>query len=190
MKKEFKGMILMCLLGDVAWPSCGTNPGGLYDGGFFGEIEDVETWPAPLAVPVAIGDRVKYLGDFEMKTGKRMYQLYTTKDTAEVSDESVGEFDGKSFESSYEGFTPGTEAETLEWAMTVNNGNFFFVPRERDGKYRIIGGPGNPAKIDTLSIKTGKDAKGRKGCTFKFKAWGLGPAPIYVTGTIPLTPAA
>ncbi len=186
MKKNV-GPIILCLLDSLDWDSCANNPGGMYDESYFGEIADVETWPTVDDTPAALGDNVATTGDIEMLTGKKMYTLYTTQDTSEVVDESVGEVDGKSFETTYEFFTPGTYKELLALAATINNGNFFFVPRERGGSFRIIGGPGHPAKVDTSTIRTAKDAKGRKGWTCKVKTWGLTPAWIYTSGNIPLS---
>lgn len=186
MKKNIGPIMLMCLLGGLEWDACGKNPGGLYDGCWYGEIADVDTWPEPLAVPLVLGDGVVALDPIVMLATKKMYPLYTTQDTSEVSDEMVGEVDGKSFETFFEYFSPGTYAELLDLAATFANGNFFFVVRERGGNYRIIGGPGHPAKMDTSSIKTAKDAKGRKGWTAKVKTWGTTPAWIYDEQTIPL----
>ena len=189
MRKFGARKIQRCLLGDNLWAACATNAGGMYDESYFGEIADVLTWPAPTGSPTALGDKINYTGTIAMKSTKRMYTMYTTQDTSEVSDDSVGEIDGKSWETTYECFTPGTLPATLELIATLNNGNFFFMARERSGQFRIIGGPGHPAKIEMASIKTAKDAKGRKGTTFKVKTWGLTPAPVYVSATIPLTPA-
>ncbi len=176
----------MCLLDDITWDACAKNPGGMYDESYFGEIADVETWPVVDDTPAAFGDDVVTTGDIEMLTGKRMYKLYTTQDTSEVVDTLVGEVDGKSWETTYDCFTPGTHKEVLAIAATFANGNWFFVPRERGGNFRIVGGPGRPAKLVEGSIRTAKDAKGRKGFMFKVMVFGPTPAPIYTSGTIPL----
>lgn len=177
----------MCLLDSLTWDECNTNPGGMQTMHAYGEIGDVLEWPEVID-PDGLSDSVTIADDIVMKPTKQMYDLYTTMDTAEVKDESVGEIDGKSFESTFEFFHPGSKAKMMALASKVNNGNFFFVVKEADGQKRLFGSPAFPAKIDTSSITTAKDTKGRKGWTAKFRTRGSTPVPIY-TGAVPLSPA-
>jgi hypothetical protein len=180
-------MIQLCILGSLSWDTCAKNPGGLLDTVYFGEVADIDTFPAVDSTPAALGDDCVTTGDIEMAVGKKMYELYITQDTGELSDDLVGEIDGMSYESTFEAFSPGTHKEMLGFSATVANGNFFLAIPERGGNYRLFGGPGYPAKLISGSIKTGKDAKGRKGFTFKFKTFGPTPCPIYTSKVIPLS---
>lgn len=121
-----------------------------------------------------------------MKSGKKFQKIYMTKDTGELKDTEVGERDGGSFETSLEWFTPDINGALLRMKTMFNNGGFIFIVMDANKVERVVGNLDYPAYREPGEIGTGKDPKGRRGGTFKFKAAANTPAPIF-TGSVPLT---
>lgn len=124
----------------------------------------------------------------DLKEGKKAAKIYMTMDTGEIKDTEVGERDGGSFETSLEWFTPDISPTLLKAKTMLNNGGFVFVAMDAQKVVRMVGSVDYPAYREPGEIGTGKDPKGRRGATFKFKSASSTPAPIYV-GVMPPAPS-
>ncbi len=171
---------------DLLWPDGSDNIGGTEVNHYYVPLSDIETFPTIAASPATLAEEVTISDSFVMKTGKFFHKVYSTLDTGKIDDKSVGEFDGKSFEHSFEFLFPGTRAEALALIRKMNNTNMVFIASEADGQKRLIGSPAFPAKMSMSDVTTGQKTADRKGTTIKVESRGVTPAPIY-TGAIPLS---
>ena len=175
----------------MTWTDGAKNMGGLKTIGYFAPVADVLNFPELPAAPATAEEEVtlESVTGFTMKTGKRFWELYSTQETSEVTDEPQGEPDGMSFVHKAAIFFPGTSVEALAFAANVNNSNMVFIFEEASGtNRRVIGSVAFPAKCK-VTATTGKATADRKGISMEIQSYGYTPAPLY-TGTIPLTPAA
>jgi hypothetical protein len=148
------------------------NMGGLRGEVFYTAAQHVETWPALDA------DGVTYSTAPVLKKGKRWAKVYTTKDTAGVTDKGVGELDGGSYETELEFFHPKIRVELIQLVNIFTNGGFIFVVKDGNGLRRVVGSPELPAYRSAEDVNAGKAAKDRNGVSFKFNASSPTPAPI------------
>jgi hypothetical protein len=173
---------------DLLWPDGTDNIGGTEVNHYYAPLSDIAVFPGIPTTPATLTEEVTVADDFEFNTGKKFLKIYSTLDTGKIDDKSVGEFDGKSFEHSFEFFFPGTIGEALALIRKMNNTNMVFIASEANGQKRIIGSPAFPAKMSMSDVTTGQKTADRKGTTIKVESRGVTPALIY-TGAIPLTPA-
>lgn len=119
------------------------------------------------------------LTSYTLKPGKKMGQIYMTRDTGSVVDKEVGEMDGGSFETELEFFHPKIRVEVLRLKALFSNGGFIFFVKDGNGTMRAVGSPDHPAFRMPADINGGKAPKDRNGASFKFSAANARPAPIY-----------
>lgn len=175
---------------DILWEDGRPNMGGAQTQWHYGFAREVKYWPEIPAWDVAASydALVTCTTAIVMKMDKQCYEGYLTMDTGEIKSMGVGEFDGKSFEHTFELFIPGSMAKALGFAQWINNSNLVFFPKNAEGDTYIIGNKAFPAKVDTTEIATGKATKDRKGWKLIVRSRGIGPAPLY-TFDVPITPA-
>ena len=183
--------VLSFNFGSLEWAEGTENMGGLKTTGYFAPIADVDNFPALPENPSSPEEEVtlESVTGFTFLTGKCFLKMYSTQETAEVTDTPQGEVDGQSFVQKATAFFPGTKAEALAFAKQANNANMVFIFEEASGgNRRVIGSPAFPAKVK-VTVASGKATADRKGCTIEITSYGITPAPLY-NGPIPLTPAA
>ncbi len=173
---------------DLLWPDGTDNIGGTEVNHYYAPLADIDVFPSLPAVPATLAEEVTIDDVFEFKTGKKFLKVYSTLDTGKVEDKSVGEFDGRSFEHSFEFVFPGSRAEAFALIRKMNNSNMVFIASEANGQKRVIGSLAFPAKMSMSDATTGQKTADRKQITIKVESRGVTPAPIY-TAAIPLTPA-
>ena len=135
----------------------------------------------------ALQDEV-ILTSYTLKAGKRLAEIYMTRDTGSIMDQEVGEMDGGSFETQLEFFTPRIRKEVLRLKALFSNGGFIFFVKDGNGVMRVIGSIEHPAFRVPADVNGGKAPKDRNGASFKFSASNARPAPIY-EGAVSLTAA-
>lgn len=173
---------------DMLWPDGADNIGGTQVIHYYIPLANVLSLPTLSTSPVTLSQMVTIPDDIMPRPTKKFLKLYSTMDTGRVLDKLVGEFDGKSFEHSFEFFHPGTLADAMAIVTKFANSNMLFIASEANGQKRLIGSTKFPAKIAVADIDTGAKTSDRKGIKMRVESRGTTPAPIY-TGIITLTPA-
>lgn len=164
------------------------NP-GLKQKFWFARAEDIKTWPTLAENPSTADEKMKYTGNFIMKSGKRFYEGYMTWNEGGLTWELQGKTDCKSYKSQLEVFKPGCDTNTLALLATIKNDNLVFIADDRDDVRRVLGTEGISAKMDTGTGGTGKTAEDEKGNRMTFVTEGKAP-PYEYEGTIPTTAAS
>ncbi len=173
--------------GDLLWPNGSDNIGGTQVTHYYAPLSQIISLPVPPIPAASLDEMVTIDDNIVFFTGYKFHQMYSTLDTGRVQDKLVGETDGKSFESSFEWFFPGTLARALALITKFANSNMIFIAVEANGQNRIIGSRKFPAKLTLADVDTGGKTSDRKGVKLKVESRGNTPAPIY-TGIISLTP--
>jgi hypothetical protein len=115
-------------------------------------------------------------------TGLKKIEI--TEQTGKVTDELIGDTDGKSFSSTLEFHVPGSSAKNLGFAAASKNARLVFIVPEENGTLRVVGNLVNPARFESFSADTGASREDRKGGTYTFKTFGNTPAPILTNATV------
>lgn len=145
----------------------GENMGGMMQDAIFGLWDDVAQWPAAPQAPANVEADAVWVGDVVMKAGKRAFSFYSTDDTSELKFPMVGETDGKSFEQILSVFHPGLRRKIIGFANAAKNAKIFFICRNSDGQYFLLGDALRPAFIRSGELGTGKATADRKGATLE-----------------------
>lgn len=166
---------------------CGA--GGLQPIGYFGFIEDVASFPTPPAVADAsdFAALATIASNITMKAGKTMYAMAGELETAGLDGESIGERGSMSKSVKMTWFLPSTEPANLGAAKYFNNRRMFFIVKEQNGQYRVVGSNRFPASVSSKDT-TGTKVADVRGVTLEVSTYDCGPAPVY-TGVIPVDSA-
>jgi hypothetical protein len=97
--------------------------------------------------------------------------------------------DGKSFRHTFEFYKPGADEDSLAFLSLAKNENLVFVVKDKDGKFRIIGSEGIPAKMESSEGGTGQTGEDDKGDTITFASEGANP-PYFYEGSVPVAAAS
>jgi len=167
----------------------GGNLGGIAQYIYFGLWRDVLTFPSanPGATP-SFGDDYKLSTDIVMKTGKRMYSLYTTEDAAKLDIAAIGEEGGKGFQLTLSVYSPGLSSKLMGFINGVKNEDLVLIAPDNNGQMYILGDALRSAKFSASEGSgTGTTTEGRRGIglTFSFTS----PHLYEYTGSVPLTEA-
>ena len=176
----------MCEFGDLI-NICGeANSPGVKIKTFMVPAEDIDVFPA-LKASTNPGDTITLDGDIILKANKAWKRLDILTDSGEVKDVLVGSPGSKSWESTFDHIVPKANAEQLEYHNCTANACFVMIVQDKQGKFRVLGNPDLPAKIETNEVTTGKDSGGSRGATVQVKSSVGTPAPFYI-GLIDLDP--
>lgn len=145
----------------------GENMGGVMQDLIYGLWDDVAAWPSAPVAPADVEANAVWVGDVVMKAGKRAFSFYSTDDTSELKFPLVGETDGKSFEQVLSVFHPGLRKKILGFANAAKNERLFFIARNSDGQYFLLGDANRSAFIRSGELGTGKATADRKGATLE-----------------------
>jgi hypothetical protein len=168
----------------VAWPNGKKNIGGIDETILFAVASDFTTAPAMPSAPASQAAMAVISVDPVFASGKGWKPIYNTMLKGEVKSKLVGEFDGKSYEHDLAFSCPGTETDNLGFASLAPNSGFFFLIKQNDGKYRIMGVE-HLAKMKDAEEGTGMKNSDEKGIKYTFFSFGSTPVPLY-TGAIDL----
>lgn len=176
---------------DLLWADGQDCIGGTQTMHYYAPLSWIANLPVASATPATLTDKVIINNPITFHLGKKFLKMYSTMDTGRVFDKQVGEIDGKSFESSFEWFFPGTKAEALALIALMNNSNMFFLALEANGQRRMMGSRAFPAKLELADVDTGTKTSDRKGTKLRVSSRGVIPAAIYdPSQPIQLTPSA
>jgi hypothetical protein len=166
---------------------CGA--GGLQPIGYYGFIEDVDSFPTPPKVADATdyGALATIAQNIVMKPGKTMYAMAGELETAGLEGETIGERGSQSKSVKLTWYLPSTEPANLGAARYFNNRRMFFIVREQNGQFRLVGSNRFPASVASTDT-TGTAVADRRGVTLEITTYDCGPAPVY-TGVIPVDSA-
>lgn len=176
-------------LADLTHTDGDDNSAGIQGYIYIAKLADIETLPVPVLDDSTgdgdFADLVTISDDIIMLPFKSFKQVYVTLETGQLDGKAQGEFDGMSFSNEFEFLIPGSGAEALGFGQWVKNSNLIMLVPEVDGRVRLFGHQGFPAKLASADSTTGKKASDRKGITYKFRSSRKGPAPIF-TGSVKL----
>lgn len=176
-------------LHDILHESGQDNSGGLQQEFYFAKLSDIATFPTPIDAPTTPTEKMTISSDFVMKSGKNFHKGYMTWGRGGVSWTLQGPMDGKSFRHNFEFYKPGADEESLSFLSLAKNENLVFIMKDKDGKFRVVGSEGIPAKMDSSEGGTGQTGEDDKGDTITFVSEGANP-PYFYSGTIPVAAAS
>ena len=157
--------ILYVPVEDIASMTCGCNEGSPTNFDGVGTMED----------------------NIVLKPGKQFARLYFTDETGELSDDVVGETDGKAIKNMLKFFHPGESAKILGFvSYAKNRKGFVFLAKDKDCKLRVFGNTCTPAKLVTAPGGTKMKNGDRKGRDFSFE-YTSGEVAPYFAGKVDLT---
>ena len=84
-------------------------------------VDDIATWP------MRNGSGVLHTGNFVMKPGAKMYQVYMTPSKIKAGFESDGDEDAVSFKQKFEAESPGNELELAEFVQNWTGVNAIVI---------------------------------------------------------------
>lgn len=162
--------------------------GGYTSTAYLAFIEDIETFPTEpdITAVTDVGDLVRLIGSYVMKTGKNFYEVKVPPQTSKHSPESQGELGGKSFKVTGEIYVPGIDAQSMGLARMLNNRFGLLVINDPDGKTRIALGSKSLPLTFTPKGDSGSKGTDKKGFTFTYEADSFAPGWIY-DGPVPLS---
>jgi len=179
---------------DLKWPQGKDNMGGLIGDLYYCPVDDIDE----ASLPTLDADGITLTGNFVCKSTKKFIQIYHTRGTGKLDDNSVGERDGMSRENICEFFFPGSEKEVEAFKRAAQNTPGVVICKDVDGNFRVLGAValGDPAVVSlampaymqSASGTTGAASADRRGTTFQFKSEAP-HAALFYDGTIPLTEA-
>lgn len=156
------------------------NMGGISQLVFFALYNDFETLakvPDPANTNVTFGEANKLsIGSDTLKSGKRLYKLYSTLEKGSLTSERQGEVDGVSHKINLKLFNPGLTSEALG-LLRVPNQNFILYVKSGNQMFRV-GNEDFPAKLSPEgNVATGDATSAAKGNEMTFFSYDVGPAP-------------
>jgi hypothetical protein len=175
--------------GALAYQEGVCGAGGVQPIGYYGFIEDVETFPVPPTVEAAAdyAALATIATPIVMKAGKTMYAMAGELETAGLDGESIGERGSMSKSIKATWYLPSTEPANLGASKYFNNRRMFFIVKEQNGQYRVVGSNRFPASVKSKDT-TGMKVADRRGVTLEIETYDCGPAPVY-TAAIPVDSA-
>jgi len=176
-------------LADLLHTDGDDNSAGIQSAIYVAKLADISVLPVPILDDSTgdgdFADLVTIEEDIEMELFKSFKQIYVTLETGQLDSKAQGEFDGMSFSNELEFLIPGSDPSALGFGQWAKNSSLIFLVPEVDGRVRLFGHRGFPAKMANADGTTGKKAADRKGITYKFRTSRKGPAPIF-TGNVRL----
>jgi hypothetical protein len=161
------------------------NLGGLAPVGYYGFISEATTIPQVPSEPADLEAVSVITSNIVMDAGKTMFPMYGTLEKLNLKGEQQGERDGRSNKVTLTWFIPGHHKENLGAARYFPKRRMFFIVRDHEGRYRLVGSTYFPAEV-AATDDTGTAVADLKGVTYEISTYSDGPAPIY-EGEIPST---
>jgi len=167
----------------------GRNLGGLAQKFYFGLWEDVESFPTEPTSPATLAAAAALTGDITMKAGKRMFEFYTTEETAKLDFNPIGEEGGKGVEMALTIHAPGLSTKLLGFMNATRNEDLVLIVEDNEGQKYLMGNELRSAKLKSADgAGTGSAKEGKRGIPMVF-SFMTGHIYTY-TGSIPLTGAS
>lgn len=170
----------------------GDNMPGLNQKIYYAQISDIDVSVFPETIvtdPLSASGSFSDLGTIEdnivMKEGKSFHEIYCSQDRGSLNHEWQGGSDSKNCLATLEFFHPGQKAELIGFSRWAANNNLIFIVKDKNGKQRLFGTPGSPAKLAGGSSPNGPEASGENGNIFQFTTNFYSQTPIF-TGKVDL----
>lgn len=180
----FGPMIMTVTLADLDKPRR-DNTGGIQTRFYLGILSDVYSFPDMPAYSGNMADLATISGNITMKTGKRLYEIACVIEKGSVGHELQGAVGGHSFRNKFTFQLAENSPEHLGLLRILKNEECFVIPAEFDNTKRIVGHPGYPATLESITGGTGEGTAGEKMSTIVLAAVNTTPAPVW-TGKIDL----
>ncbi len=167
----------------IEYPEAQANLGGLRSVGYYGFIADASVIPDVPADPATLDAVSVITSNIVMKSGKYMNAMYGTLEKLNLKGEQQGERDGHSVRNTLLWIIPNHNKENLGAARYFPKRRMFFIVRDMEGRYRLVGNMYLPAEVKATD-DTGTAVGDLKHVAYEIIAISDGPAPIY-EGEIP-----
>jgi hypothetical protein len=167
----------------IDYPEGQANLGGLRSVGYYGFIADASSIPEVPEDPETLAAVSVISTNIVMKSGKYMNAMYGTLEKLNLKGEQQGERDGHSVKITLIWVIPNHDAENLGAARYFPKRRMFFIVRDNERRYRLIGNQNYPASV-AATDDSGTAITDLKHVSYEISTVSDGPAPIY-TGEIP-----
>lgn len=115
--------------------------------------------------------RIEIVGDHTFGANEGFERIFTTKDTAQLLAESIGEKDGKSHDTKVNFFYPGAYADAMGFADKAQYDDHIILVQTLENQWIQVGYKNLGADI-TSNFDSGTLSSGRKGWSFVAQAYG------------------
>lgn len=116
-------------------------------------VDDIQTWPS------RDDKNVNMVGNFVMKTGAKMYQVYMTPSKIKAGFESDGDEDSVTFKQKFEGEHPGNSLDIAEFVQNWTGTNCIVIYGScQDSFKKVIGTKCAPVQLKP-SLKDDNDSR-------------------------------
>ena len=141
-------------------------------------VDDIQTWPP------RDDKNVNMLGNFVMKAGAKMHQIYMTPSKIKAPYESDGDEDSVTFKHMFEGEHPGNSLDIAEFVQNWTGTNLIVIHGSCQDSFKKVMG----TKCAPLQLKpSGQDDNDGRKHMLKFEQFAKsGFVPGHYTGTIAL----
>ncbi|WP_297097525.1 hypothetical protein [uncultured Draconibacterium sp.] len=167
----------------IEYPEGQANLGGLRSVGYYGFIADASVIPDVPAEPADLQSVSVIANNIIMKSGKYMHAMYGTLEKLNLKGELQGERDGRSSKVTLTWVIPNHAKENLGAARYFPKRRMFFIVRDHEGRYRLVGNMYFPAEV-AATDDSGTAVADLKHVSYEITTFSDGPAPIY-EGEIP-----
>lgn len=164
------------------------NDAGLKTRLFYARMRDIETWPTVPATMTTLSDKVKLIGDFVMKVGKRFGFIEGSLEKNALSITGAGQLGNSSAANMLTFYHYGTDPDILGWIETYKNDDLVLIAEDLQGNLRVYGAPGIPCQImPDWQEQGGANVADEKFIQINFRS--VARIAKFYEGAIPLTPA-
>ena len=147
------------------------NRTGLYQKALIAPLSLFETISEVADVNAPDATRIKIAGDHTFPVGEGFTTIFTTKDSAQLLAESIGEFDGKSHNVTLNFFYPGVYDEAMLFADKAQYDDFIILVKTLENTWLQVGYKDLGASVMS-NFDSGTLSSGRKGWSFQAQAFG------------------
>ncbi len=139
-------------------------------------VDDILSWP------MRDSKGVRHVGNFVLKAGAKMIEVYMTPSKSKASYESEGDEDAVSFKQKFEGEHPGNELEIAEFVQNSVGVNWVIIYGSCSDNYRKVLG----SKCAPMQLKPAlqDDNEARKHMLVFEQAAASGFVPGHYTGVL------
>lgn len=143
-----------------------TNKPGLYQNIYAAPLRAFDTIARPVDVNASDGDMVTIADDHTFVAGEGFLKLYSTKDTAQLTAELIGELDGFNMNPKLEFFRPGLDGDAVAFSNRAPYDEWIILVKGLEGEVYQIGEEDMGANVRQANGSTGTLSSGRKGTTY------------------------
>ena len=148
--------------------SCGNKMSGVKNV-YIAFKEDIETFPSLPNVRESYNDFAVLEGNIVMRTGKRFYHIYSSRDLGELKYTLQGPTGARSFKANLEIYHPGFKSKLLGLVSATMNSELLILARMNNGDVHLLGDKNRGVEYgDNAELSSGKAVTDNNGGTLNF----------------------